>query len=87
MVRIAAILPYYFLPDKIHTASFFMQGAAFTQNIRNCGERSVEAAEVLAFPLRVRAGTTDRRTASQDGVRQELRAAGELEIQNEKTVL
>src|SRR5205807_199331 len=55
---IAAVIAYYVHPVNIQTACLIMEGAEFTENIINCVERPVKAAELFAFSLRVRAGNT-----------------------------
>src|SRR5690625_3684775 len=45
---------YYVHSVNIPTASLIMEGAEFTENIINGVERSVKAAELFAFTLRVR---------------------------------
>src|SRR5205807_306991 len=52
---IAAVIAYYVHPVNIQTACLIMEGAEFTENIINCVERPVKAAELFAFTLRVRA--------------------------------
>src|SRR6056300_2064929 len=56
---IAAVIAYYVHPVNIQTACLIMEGAEFTENIINGVERTVKAAELFAFTLRVRAGNTD----------------------------
>src|SRR5207244_9296774 len=56
----------------IQTACLIMEGAEFTENIINGVERPVNAAELFAFTLRVRAGNTDVLTDAEENVRQKL---------------
>src|SRR5260370_35643143 len=71
---IAAVTAYYVHPVNIQTACLIMEGAEFTENIINGVERPVKAAELFAFTLRVRAGTTDVLTDAEENGRQKLRA-------------
>src|SRR6266446_6613180 len=73
---IASVLGYYVHPVNIQTACLIMEGARFTENIINGVERPVKAAQLFAFPLRVRAGNTDVLTDAEENVRQKLRAEG-----------
>src|SRR5579872_3361726 len=73
---IAAIIAYYVHPVNIQTACLIMEGAEFTENIINCVESPVKAAELFAFTLRVRAGNNDVLTDAEENVRQKLRAEG-----------
>src|SRR4051812_24942813 len=73
---IAAVIAYYVHPVNIQTACLITEGAEFTESIINGGERPVKAAELFAFPLRVRAGNTDVVTDAEENVRQKLRAEG-----------
>src|SRR5438874_5713811 len=73
---IAAVIAYYVHPVNIQTACLIMEGAEFTENIINGVERPVKAAELFAFTLRVRAGSTDVLTDAEENVRQKLRAEG-----------
>src|SRR5207244_1633839 len=73
---IAAVIAYYVHPVNIQTACLIMEGAEFTENIINGGERPVKAAELFAFTLRVRAGNTAVLTDAEDNVRPKLRAEG-----------
>src|SRR5436309_419154 len=75
---LAAVIAYYVHPVNIQTACLLMEGAAFTENIINGVARPVEAAELFAFVLRVRAGNTDVLTDAEENVRQKLRAEGEI---------
>src|SRR5215467_15360042 len=68
--------PLFRSPVNIQTACLIMEGAEFTENIINGVERPVEAAELFAFTLRVRAGNTDVLTDAEENVRQKLRAEG-----------
>src|SRR5436853_578030 len=70
------LIAYYVHPVNIQTACLIMEGAEFTENIINCVERPVKAAELFAFTLRVRAGNTDVLTDAEENVRQKLRAEG-----------
>src|SRR5207245_3774871 len=45
---IAAVIAYYVHPVNIQTACLIMEGAEFTENIINCVERPVKAAELFA---------------------------------------
>src|SRR5260370_42011878 len=71
---IAAVIASYAHPVNIQTACLIMEGAEFTENIITGVARPVKAAELFAFTLRVRAGTTDVLTAAQENVRQKFRA-------------
>src|SRR5205823_14667157 len=71
---IAAVIAYYVHPANIQTACLIMEGPEFTENIINCVQRPVKAAELFAFTLRVRAGNTDVLTDAEENVRQKLRA-------------
>src|SRR5687767_1566640 len=73
---IAAVIAYYVHPVNIQTACLIMEGAEFTENIITGVERPVNAAELFAFTLRVRAGNTDVLTDAEENVRQKLRAEG-----------
>src|SRR5256714_12630167 len=73
---IAAVIAYYVHPVNIQTACLIMEGAEFTENIINGVERPVKAAELFAFAIRVRAGSTDVLTDAEENVRQKLRAEG-----------
>src|SRR5262249_50468199 len=73
---IAAVIAYYVHHVNIQTACLIMEGADFTKNIINRVERPVKAAELFAFTLRVRAGSTDVLTDAEENVRQKLRAEG-----------
>src|SRR5690606_26703283 len=73
---IASVSAYYLHPVNIQAACVSMDGAEFTENIINGVEPPVKAAEVLAFTLRVREGTTDVLTDAEETVRQKLRAEG-----------
>src|SRR5712664_3425500 len=73
---IAAVIAYYVHPVNIPTACLIMEGAEFTENIINGVERPVQAAELFAFTLRVRAGNTDVVTDAEENVRQRLRVEG-----------
>src|SRR3546814_20204925 len=73
---IAAVIAYYVHPVNIQTACLIMEGAEFTENIINGVERPVKAADLFAFPLRLRAVNTDVLTAADENVRQKLRAEG-----------
>src|SRR5690625_2982597 len=84
---IAAVIAYYVHPGNIQTACLIMEGAAFTENIINGGERPVKAAELFAFTLRVRAGNTHVLTDAEENVRQKLRAEGVMLCLKVKSVL
>src|SRR5699024_12799682 len=84
---IAAVIAYYVHPVNIQTACFIMEGAEFTENIINCVERPVKAAELFAFTLRVRAGNTDVLTDAEEDERQKLRAEGAMSCLKVKNVL
>src|SRR5207245_2546652 len=56
---IAGVIAYYVHPVNIQTACLIMEGAEFTENIINGVERPVKAAELFAFPLRVRDVNSD----------------------------
>src|SRR3989442_199815 len=71
---IAAVIAYYAHPVNIQTACLIMASAERTVNIIDGVERSVEAAELLSFTLRVRAGNPDVLTDEEENVRQQLRA-------------
>src|SRR2546429_334223 len=71
---IAAVFAYYVPHVNIQTDCLIMEGAELTENIINCVERPVKAAELFAFTLRVRAGNTDVLTDAEENVRQKLRA-------------
>src|SRR5260221_12197263 len=73
---IAAVIAYYVHPLNIQTACLIMEGAEFAETIINGVERPVKAAELFAFPLRVRAGNTDVLNDAEENVRQKLRAEG-----------
>src|SRR5688500_10640094 len=73
---IDAVIGDYGHPVNIHTAFLIIEGAEFPQNIINGVGRPVNAAELYAFTLRVRAGNTDVLTDAEDNVRQKLRAEG-----------
>src|SRR5690625_3184034 len=84
---IAAVIAYYVHPVNIQTACLIMEGAEFTENIINGVERPVNAAELFAFTLRVRAGNTHRRTDAAENVRQEIRAEGVMYCLMPKSLL
>src|SRR5690606_22763796 len=71
---IAAVIAYYVHPVNIQTACLIMEGGVLTENIINCGERPVQASDLFASPLRVRAGNTDVLTDAEHNVGQRLRA-------------
>src|SRR5260221_14376777 len=73
---IAGVIAYYVQPVNIQTAGLIMEGAEFTENIINGVERRVEAAELLEFALRVRAGNPDVLTDAEENVHQKGRAEG-----------
>src|SRR5262245_35449588 len=73
---IAAVMPHYVHPVNIQTACLTMAAAEVKENIINGVERPVEAAEVFAFALGVRAGNTDVVTDAEENVRQKVRAEG-----------
>src|SRR5690242_20458056 len=54
VVFIAAVIGYDLHRVNIPAACLSMEGAEFTENIINGGERPVNAAELFAFPVRVR---------------------------------
>src|SRR5689334_24773329 len=56
---IAAGIAYYVHPLNIQTSCLIMEDAEFTENSINGVERAVNAAELVAFPLRVQAASTD----------------------------
>src|SRR5205807_1720152 len=56
VVFFAVVVAYYVLPVNVQMACVIMEGAEFTEHIINGVERPVKAAELFAFPLRVRAG-------------------------------
>src|SRR6266511_4464692 len=70
---IAAVIAYSVHPVNIPTACLIMEGAEFTENILNGVERPVKAAELFAFTLRVRAGTTDVLTDAEETVRPKVK--------------
>src|SRR2546421_12049557 len=53
---IAAVIAYYVPPVNIQTDCLIMDGPVLTENIIDRVERPVDAAELSAFTLRVRAG-------------------------------
>src|SRR5258706_12583327 len=59
---IAAVIAYYVHPVNIQPACLIMEGAEFTETIINGVERPVKAAEFVALPSLVRAGSTDVHT-------------------------
>src|SRR2546429_168873 len=61
---------------NIQTGCLIMEGAEVTENIINGVYRPVEAAELFAFTLRVRAVNTDVLTDAEENVRQKLAAEG-----------
>src|SRR5713226_10546022 len=63
---IAAVIASYVHPVNIQTACLLMSGADFTENIINGVERPVKPAELFAFTLRVRAGSTVILTAAEE---------------------
>src|SRR5260370_1051578 len=73
---ISAVIAYYVHPVNIQTSCLIIEGAAFTENVINGGERPVKAAEWCAVTLRVRGGNTDVLTDAEENVRQKLRAEG-----------
>src|SRR5699024_1208741 len=73
---IAAFISYNVHTVNIQVVCLIMEGDGFTENIINGVERSVKAAELFAFTLRVRAGNTDVLTDAEENVRQKLRAEG-----------
>src|SRR5690606_20761811 len=70
---IAAVSAYSVHPVNIHTACLLMEGAEVPENIINGVERPVKAADLFAFPLRVRAGDPDVLTDAEENVRQQFR--------------
>src|SRR5690625_6860054 len=76
VASIAAVIAYYVPRVNIQTACLIIEGAEFTENIINCVERPVKAAELFAFTLSVRSGTIDVLTYAEETVMQKLRAEG-----------
>src|SRR5699024_7148937 len=72
----AAVLCYFVYPAYVQMVCLIMECAEFTENIINGVERTVKAAELFAFTLRVRARNTDVLTDAEENVRQKLRAEG-----------
>src|SRR5437016_5698265 len=73
---IAVVIAYYVHPVNIQTSYFIIEGDEFMYNIINVVELPINAAELFAFTLRVRAGNTDVLTDAEENVRQKLRAEG-----------
>src|SRR5256885_6031007 len=59
---------------RLNSSHLVISYAVFCLKKKN--ERPVQAAELIAFTLRVRAGHTDVLTDAEDNVRQQLRAEG-----------
>ena len=72
----ADVVAYYVHVVNIQPACFIKDGAEFPENTMNGDERTVKADELLAFTLRVREVNIDVLTASEEKVRQQLRAEG-----------
>src|SRR5699024_12290857 len=68
---IAAVIAYYVHPVNIQTACLIMEGAEFTENIINGGERPVKAARSEER----RVGPESRDGGGQDGRAERGRAA------------
>src|SRR6266511_4446852 len=82
---------FFFFNDtattEIYTLSLHDALPIFTENIINGVERPVNAAELFAFTLRVRAGNNDVLTDAEENVRQKLRADGVMYCLKVKHVL
>src|SRR5699024_5903650 len=66
---IAAVIAYSVHPVNIQTACLMMDGAEFTENMVNGVERLVNAAELFAYTLRVRAANTEVLAVAEEDVR------------------
>src|SRR5699024_8954248 len=84
---IAAVIAYYVHPFNTQSDCFIMDGSEFTEHIIHGVERRVNAAELFAFTLRVRAGNTDVPTDAEENVRQKLRAEVVMQCLKVKNVL
>ncbi|ACS44791.1 gpD [Escherichia phage St-1] len=73
---IAAVIAYYVHPVNIQTACLVMEGAEFSENIINGVERPVNAAELFAYTLRIKAGFKETVIDAEENARQKLRANG-----------
>src|SRR5690606_11178125 len=73
---IASVIAYYVHPVNIQSACLIMASAESTENIINGVQGPVRAAALFAYCLRVRAGSTDVLTDTEENVRQKLRAEG-----------
>lgn len=73
---IAAVIAYYVHPVNVQTACLVMEGAEFSENIINGVERPVNAAELFAYTLRIRAGLKDCVRDAEENARQKLKANG-----------
>ena len=73
---IAAVIAYYVHPVNVQTACLVMEGAEFSENIINGVERPVNAAELFAYTLRIRAGFNDCVANAEENARQKLKANG-----------
>lgn len=73
---IAAVIAYYVHPVNVQTACLVMEGAEFSENIINGVERPVNAAELFAYTLRIKAGFQETVMDAEENARQKLRANG-----------
>lgn len=73
---IAAVIAYYVHPVNVQTACLVMEGAEFSENIINGVERPVNAAELFAYTLRIKAGFKEAVMDAEENARQKLRANG-----------
>lgn len=73
---IAAVIAYYVHPVNIQTACLVMEGAEFSENIINGVERPVNAAELFAYTLRIKAGFKEHVSDAEENARQKLKANG-----------
>ena len=73
---IAAVIAYYVHPVNVQTACLVMEGAEFSDNIINGVERPVNAAELFAYTLRIKAGFKETVMDAEENARQKLKANG-----------